>query len=68
MLNGRFFFIDYNIKIIIWEDLRLKILVYLRGKILFDIFSDLGFLFFGWEERIYIDGRIFYINYNIKRI
>nr|XP_031528546.1 E3 ubiquitin-protein ligase NEDD4 [Vicugna pacos] len=49
------------------EDPRLKIPAHLRGKTSLDSSSDLGPLPPGWEERTHTDGRIFYINHNIKR-
>ncbi|KAM4829328.1 E3 ubiquitin-protein ligase NEDD4 isoform 3-T3 [Thomomys bottae] len=65
--NGRPFFIDHNTKTTTWEDPRLKIPAHLRGKTLLDPSNDLGPLPPGWEERTHTDGRIFYINHNIKR-
>ncbi|XP_030786961.1 E3 ubiquitin-protein ligase NEDD4 isoform X1 [Rhinopithecus roxellana] len=65
--NGRPFFIDHNTKTTTWEDPRLKIPAHLRGKASLDTSSDLGPLPPGWEERTHTDGRIFYINHNIKR-
>ncbi|XP_055135211.2 E3 ubiquitin-protein ligase NEDD4 isoform X2 [Symphalangus syndactylus] len=65
--NGRPFFIDHNTKTTTWEDPRLKIPVHLRGKTSLDTSNDLGPLPPGWEERTHTDGRIFYINHNIKR-
>ncbi|XP_043845321.1 LOW QUALITY PROTEIN: E3 ubiquitin-protein ligase NEDD4 [Dromiciops gliroides] len=64
--NGRPFFIDHNTKTTTWEDPRLKISAYLRRKTSLDT-TDLGPLPPGWEERIHTDGRVFYINHNIKR-
>uniref|UniRef100_A0A8D0RMH9 HECT-type E3 ubiquitin transferase n=1 Tax=Sus scrofa TaxID=9823 RepID=A0A8D0RMH9_PIG len=65
--NGRPFFIDHNTKTTTWEDPRLKIPAHLRGKTSLDPSSDLGPLPPGWEERTHTDGRIFYINHNIKK-
>ncbi|XP_008582400.1 PREDICTED: E3 ubiquitin-protein ligase NEDD4 isoform X3 [Galeopterus variegatus] len=65
--SGRPFFIDHNTKTTTWEDPRLKIPAHLRGKTSLDPSSDLGPLPPGWEERTHTDGRIFYINHNIKR-
>uniref|UniRef100_A0A8C9DN16 E3 ubiquitin-protein ligase NEDD4 n=1 Tax=Prolemur simus TaxID=1328070 RepID=A0A8C9DN16_PROSS len=65
--NGRPFFIDHNTKTTTWEDPRLKIPAHLRGKTPLDSSTDLGPLPPGWEERTHTDGRIFYINHNIKR-
>ncbi|XP_036094390.1 E3 ubiquitin-protein ligase NEDD4 isoform X2 [Rousettus aegyptiacus] len=65
--NGRPFFIDHNTKTTTWEDPRLKIPTHLRGKTLVDSSNDLGPLPPGWEERTHTDGRVFYINHNIKR-
>ncbi|XP_006163345.1 E3 ubiquitin-protein ligase NEDD4 isoform X2 [Tupaia chinensis] len=65
--NGRPFFIDHNTKTTTWEDPRLKIPAHLRGKTPLDSSNDLGPLPPGWEERTHTDGRIFYINHNIKR-
>ncbi|XP_051836662.1 E3 ubiquitin-protein ligase NEDD4 isoform X2 [Antechinus flavipes] len=64
--NGRPFFIDHNAKTTTWEDPRLKIPAYLKRNTSLDT-SDLGPLPPGWEERIHTDGRVFYINHNIKR-
>ncbi|XP_036590826.1 E3 ubiquitin-protein ligase NEDD4 isoform X4 [Trichosurus vulpecula] len=64
--NGRPFFIDHNTKTTTWEDPRLKIPAHLRRKTSLDS-ADLGPLPPGWEERIHTDGRVFYINHNIKR-
>nr|XP_020837021.1 E3 ubiquitin-protein ligase NEDD4 isoform X2 [Phascolarctos cinereus] len=64
--NGRPFFIDHNTKTTTWEDPRLKIPAHLRRKTSLDT-ADLGPLPPGWEERIHTDGRVFYINHNIKR-
>nr|XP_045016966.1 E3 ubiquitin-protein ligase NEDD4 isoform X3 [Jaculus jaculus] len=49
------------------EDPRLKIPAHLRGKTSPESIGDLGPLPPGWEERTHTDGRIFYINHNIKR-
>ncbi|XP_066132284.1 E3 ubiquitin-protein ligase NEDD4 isoform X2 [Saccopteryx bilineata] len=65
--NGRPFFIDHNTKTTTWEDPRLKISAHPRGKPSLDSSNDLGPLPPGWEERTHTDGRIFYINHNIKR-
>ncbi|XP_040824683.1 E3 ubiquitin-protein ligase NEDD4 isoform X2 [Ochotona curzoniae] len=65
--NGRPFFIDHNTKTTTWEDPRLKIPAHLRGKAPLESSSDLGPLPPGWEERTHTDGRIFYINHNIKK-
>nr|KAF6392997.1 NEDD4 E3 ubiquitin protein ligase [Pipistrellus kuhlii] len=65
--NGRPFFIDHNTKTTTWEDPRLKIPAHLRGKTSLESSNDLGPLPPGWEERTHTDGRIFYINHNIKR-
>ncbi|XP_058150224.1 E3 ubiquitin-protein ligase NEDD4 isoform X1 [Dasypus novemcinctus] len=65
--NGRPFFIDHNTKTTTWEDPRLKIPAHLRQKTSLDSSNDLGPLPPGWEERTHTDGRIFYINHNIKR-
>nr|XP_059861911.1 E3 ubiquitin-protein ligase NEDD4 isoform X4 [Delphinus delphis] len=65
--NGRPFFIDHNTKTTTWEDPRLKIPTHARGKTSLDSSNDLGPLPPGWEERTHTDGRIFYINHNIKR-
>ncbi|XP_038606129.1 E3 ubiquitin-protein ligase NEDD4 isoform X5 [Tachyglossus aculeatus] len=64
--NGRPFFIDHNTKTTTWEDPRLKIPAHLRRKTSTDPI-DLGPLPPGWEERTHTDGRLFYINHNIKR-
>ncbi|XP_004835401.1 E3 ubiquitin-protein ligase NEDD4 isoform X2 [Heterocephalus glaber] len=65
--NGRPFYIDHNTKSTTWEDPRLKIPPHLRGKAPLESSSDLRPLPPGWEERTHTDGRIFYINHNIKR-
>ncbi|XP_023579787.1 E3 ubiquitin-protein ligase NEDD4 isoform X3 [Octodon degus] len=65
--NGRPFYIDHNTKTTTWEDPRLKIPAQLRGKAPLESASDLGPLPPGWEERTHTDGRVFYINHNIKR-
>ncbi|XP_063105308.1 E3 ubiquitin-protein ligase NEDD4 isoform X2 [Cavia porcellus] len=65
--NGRPFYIDHNTKTTTWEDPRLKIPAHLRGKAPPEYSGDLGPLPPGWEERTHTDGRIFYINHNIKR-
>ncbi|XP_074090713.1 E3 ubiquitin-protein ligase NEDD4 isoform X1 [Macrotis lagotis] len=64
--NGRPFFINHNTKTTTWEDPRLKIPAYLKRKTSLDT-ADPGPLPAGWEERIHTDGRVFYINHNIKR-
>uniref|UniRef100_A0A7N4V7C7 E3 ubiquitin-protein ligase NEDD4 n=1 Tax=Sarcophilus harrisii TaxID=9305 RepID=A0A7N4V7C7_SARHA len=64
--NGRPFFIDHNAKTTTWEDPRLKIPAHLKRSTSLDT-SDLRPLPPGWEERIHTDGRVFYINHNIKR-
>ncbi|XP_027696610.1 E3 ubiquitin-protein ligase NEDD4 isoform X4 [Vombatus ursinus] len=64
--NGRPFFIDHNTKTTTWEDPRFKITAHVRRKTSLDT-ADLGPLPPGWEERIHTDGRVFYINHNIKR-
>ncbi|XP_072353453.1 E3 ubiquitin-protein ligase NEDD4-like isoform X5 [Scyliorhinus torazame] len=63
--NGRPFFIDHNSKTTTWEDPRLKYPVHLRGKASLDP-NDLGPLPPGWEERIHLDGRSFFIDHNTK--
>ncbi|XP_004709499.1 E3 ubiquitin-protein ligase NEDD4 [Echinops telfairi] len=65
--NGRPFFIDHNTKTTTWEAPRWNIPAHLRGKTSLDAPSDLGPLPPGWEERTHTDGRIVYINHNIKR-
>ncbi|GCB62707.1 hypothetical protein scyTo_0007270, partial [Scyliorhinus torazame] len=47
------------------EDPRLKYPVHLRGKASLDP-NDLGPLPPGWEERIHLDGRSFFIDHNTK--
>uniref|UniRef100_A0A8D0HIX6 E3 ubiquitin-protein ligase NEDD4-like n=1 Tax=Sphenodon punctatus TaxID=8508 RepID=A0A8D0HIX6_SPHPU len=63
--NGRPFFIDHNTKTTTWEDPRLKFPVHLRSKASLNP-NDLGPLPPGWEERIHLDGRTFYIYHNNK--
>ncbi|XP_036275335.2 E3 ubiquitin-protein ligase NEDD4-like isoform X9 [Pipistrellus kuhlii] len=63
--NGRPFFIDHNTKTTTWEDPRLKFPVHLRSKAPLNP-NDLGPLPPGWEERIHLDGRTFYIDHNSK--
>uniref|UniRef100_A0A6J0UKE8 HECT-type E3 ubiquitin transferase n=1 Tax=Pogona vitticeps TaxID=103695 RepID=A0A6J0UKE8_9SAUR len=60
--NGRPFFIDHNTKTTTWEDPRLKFPVHLRSKGALNP-NDLGPLPPGWEERIHVDGRTFYIDH-----
>ncbi|XP_070369052.1 E3 ubiquitin-protein ligase NEDD4-like isoform X3 [Equus asinus] len=61
--NGRPFFIDHNTKTTTWEDPRLKFPVHMRSKASLNP-SDLGPLPPGWEERIHLDGRTFYIDHS----
>ncbi|XP_040277001.1 E3 ubiquitin-protein ligase NEDD4-like isoform X8 [Bufo bufo] len=63
--NGRPFFIDHNTKTTTWEDPRLKFPVHMRTKASLNP-NDLGPLPPGWEERIHLDGRTFYIDHNSK--
>uniref|UniRef100_A0A8C6CTL3 E3 ubiquitin-protein ligase n=1 Tax=Moschus moschiferus TaxID=68415 RepID=A0A8C6CTL3_MOSMO len=63
--NGRPFFIDHNTKSMTWEDPRLKFPVHMRSKASLNP-NDLGPLPPGWEERIHLDGRTFYIDHNSK--
>ncbi|XP_025000323.1 E3 ubiquitin-protein ligase NEDD4-like isoform X6 [Gallus gallus] len=63
--NSRPFFIDHNTKTTTWEDPRLKFPVHLRSKASLNP-DDLGPLPPGWEERIHLDGRMFYIDHNNK--
>ncbi|KAF7244003.1 E3 ubiquitin-protein ligase NEDD4-like [Varanus komodoensis] len=63
--NGRPFFIDHNTKTTTWEDPRLKFPVHLRSKAALNP-NDLGPLPPGWEERIHLDGRTFYIDHSKK--
>uniref|UniRef100_A0A8C6CXN0 E3 ubiquitin-protein ligase n=1 Tax=Moschus moschiferus TaxID=68415 RepID=A0A8C6CXN0_MOSMO len=63
--NGRPFFIDHNTKSTTWEDPRLKFPVHMRSKASLNP-NDLGPLPPGWEERIHLDGRTFYIDHNSK--
>ncbi|KAM4708478.1 E3 ubiquitin-protein ligase NEDD4-like isoform 2-T2 [Discoglossus pictus] len=63
--NGRPFFIDHNTKTTTWEDPRLKFPVHMRTKASLNP-NDLGPLPPGWEERIHLDGRTFYIDHNNK--
>ncbi|XP_074150680.1 E3 ubiquitin-protein ligase NEDD4 isoform X3 [Sminthopsis crassicaudata] len=70
--KGRSYYIDHNSKTTTWmkpiiqEDPRLKIPAHLKRNTSLDT-ADLGPLPPGWEERIHTDGRVFYINHNIKR-
>ncbi|XP_055273410.1 E3 ubiquitin-protein ligase NEDD4-like isoform X1 [Moschus berezovskii] len=61
--NGRPFFIDHNTKSTTWEDPRLKFPVHMRSKASLNP-NDLGPLPPGWEERIHLDGRTFYIDHS----
>ncbi|XP_054527654.1 E3 ubiquitin-protein ligase NEDD4-like isoform X9 [Pan troglodytes] len=61
--NGRPFFIDHNTKTTTWEDPRLKFPVHMRSKTSLNP-NDLGPLPPGWEERIHLDGRTFYIDHS----
>ncbi|XP_073069234.1 E3 ubiquitin-protein ligase NEDD4-like isoform X2 [Manis javanica] len=61
--NGRPFFIDHNTKTTTWEDPRLKFPVHMRSKAPLNP-NDLGPLPPGWEERIHLDGRTFYIDHS----
>lgn len=63
--NARPFFIDHNTKTTTWEDPRLKFPVHMRTKASLNP-NDLGPLPPGWEERIHLDGRTFYIDHNNK--
>ncbi|XP_069483153.1 E3 ubiquitin-protein ligase NEDD4-like isoform X9 [Ambystoma mexicanum] len=63
--NNRPFFIDHNTKTTTWEDPRLKFPVHMRTKATLNP-NDLGPLPPGWEERIHLDGRTFYIDHNSK--
>ncbi|XP_077319061.1 E3 ubiquitin-protein ligase NEDD4-like isoform X13 [Lithobates pipiens] len=63
--NGRPFFIDHNTKTTTWEDPRLKFPVHMRTKASLNP-NDLGPLPPGWEERIHIDGRTFYIDHRTQ--
>ncbi|XP_042191867.1 E3 ubiquitin-protein ligase NEDD4-like isoform X3 [Callorhinchus milii] len=63
--NGRPFFIDHNTRTTTWEDPRLKYPVHLRTKAALDP-NDLGPLLPGWEERVHLDGRSFFIDHNTK--
>ncbi|XP_075041119.1 E3 ubiquitin-protein ligase NEDD4-like isoform X3 [Mixophyes fleayi] len=60
--NARPFFIDHNTKTTTWEDPRLKFPVHMRTKASLNP-NDLGPLPPGWEERIHLDGRTFYIDH-----
>ncbi|XP_040193579.1 E3 ubiquitin-protein ligase NEDD4-like isoform X11 [Rana temporaria] len=63
--NGRPFFIDHNTKTTTWEDPRLKFPVHMRTKASLNP-NDLGPLPPGWEERIHLDGRTFYIDHRTQ--
>ncbi|XP_031200486.1 E3 ubiquitin-protein ligase NEDD4 isoform X1 [Mastomys coucha] len=70
--RGRSYYVDHNSKTTTWskptmqDDPRSKIPAHLRGKIPVDS-NDLGPLPPGWEERTHTDGRVFFINHNIKK-
>lgn len=70
--RGRSYYVDHNSKTTTWskptlkDDPRSKIPAHLRGK-LSDASNDLGPLPPGWEERTHTDGRVFFINHNIKK-
>lgn len=69
--RGRSYYVDHNSKTTTWskptmqDDPRSKIPAHLRGKT--DSSNDLGPLPPGWEERTHTDGRVFFINHNIKK-
>lgn len=71
--KGRSYYVDHNSKTTTWskptmqDDPRSKIPAHLRGKIPVDSSNDLGPLPPGWEERTHTDGRVFFINHNIKK-
>lgn len=71
--RGRSYYVDHNSKTTTWskptmqEDPRSKIPAHLRGKTPADSSNDLGPLPPGWEERTHTDGRVFFINHNIKK-
>ncbi|EDL26264.1 neural precursor cell expressed, developmentally down-regulted gene 4, isoform CRA_a [Mus musculus] len=68
--RGRSYYVDHNSKTTTWskptmqDDPRSKIPAHLRGK---TDSNDLGPLPPGWEERTHTDGRVFFINHNIKK-
>ncbi|XP_052043783.1 E3 ubiquitin-protein ligase NEDD4 [Apodemus sylvaticus] len=70
--RGRSYYVDHNSKTTTWskptlqDDPRSKIPAHLRGKTA-DSSNDLGPLPPGWEERTHTDGRVFFINHNIKK-
>lgn len=70
--RGRSYYVDHNSKTTTWskptmqDDPRSKIPAHLRGKTPVDS-NDLGPLPPGWEERTHTDGRVFFINHNIKK-
>uniref|UniRef100_UPI00358E47DC E3 ubiquitin-protein ligase NEDD4-like n=1 Tax=Myxine glutinosa TaxID=7769 RepID=UPI00358E47DC len=64
-VNGKPFFIDHHNKKTTWEDPRLKVPVHIRLKTELDP-NNLGPLPPGWEERLHVDGRTFFINHNMK--
>ncbi|XP_028627188.1 E3 ubiquitin-protein ligase NEDD4 isoform X2 [Grammomys surdaster] len=71
--KGRSYYVDHNSKTTTWakptmqDDPRSKIPAHLRGKTPVDSSNDLGPLPPGWEERTHTDGRVFFINHNIKK-
>ncbi|XP_028915600.1 E3 ubiquitin-protein ligase NEDD4-like isoform X10 [Ornithorhynchus anatinus] len=69
--KGRTYYVNHNNRTTTWtrpimqEDPRLKFPVHLRSKASLNP-NDLGPLPPGWEERIHLDGRTFYIDHNSK--
>ncbi|XP_050996402.1 E3 ubiquitin-protein ligase NEDD4 [Acomys russatus] len=71
--RGRSYYVDHNSKTTTWakptvqEDPRSKTPAQMKAKTPVDSSNDLGPLPPGWEERTHTDGRVFYINHNIKK-
>uniref|UniRef100_A0A9L0RHV0 HECT-type E3 ubiquitin transferase n=1 Tax=Equus caballus TaxID=9796 RepID=A0A9L0RHV0_HORSE len=69
--KGRTYYVNHNNRTTTWtrpimqEDPRLKFPVHMRSKASLNP-NDLGPLPPGWEERIHLDGRTFYIDHNSK--
>lgn len=65
--NGRIFFIDHNKKTTTWIDPRTGCASSLPQSAGAQIGVDeLGALPEGWEERLHVDGRIFFIDHNTR--
>lgn len=67
--NGRKFFIDHNSKTTTWVDPRTGKPTPLPDKKIYKPkhqCDELGPLPSGWEERVHVDGRVFFIDHNTK--